>query len=883
MRLQRLANLLRRRRFERELEEEMRYHIERQTDENIAKGMSSEDARSAAMRTFAGLDQRKEECRDIRRLNFVENLMRDVRYALRGSIKYPAFTCAAILTLSLGIGANAAVFTMVNSVLLRQLPFKHAERLVWIWSTRTDRDKAFYSIQNFIDTRARTRTLDDIAAFANWGVNLTGAGDSVRLAGVRISANAFEMLGVDAAFGRTLLPSDGTPGANRVVVISNGLWRTKFGADEHLIGSPVLLNGTAYTVVGVLPPQFAMPNAEVEIASPLVFETDPQRSDRGSNFLRTFARLKPHATPSQAQAELTTITEQLKHEYPNENAKHTAPRVLALRDEVVGSYHALLWTLLGAVGIVLLIACTNLANMTLVRSAARKKDFAIRTALGGSRAQLTRELMTASILLAMVGGVLGLVLASWGVRLLIAIGPADLPRVEEVVLDWRVVAFAACLSLVIGMVFGLIPSMQTNRMDLNRALKSNGRSSGENSAGVRIRRLLVMSEIALSLLLLVGTGLLIRSFIKLQSVSAGVDTRNVLSARLSLPATKYAQSDLMIAFVDRLLQKLRHVPGVRSVSMGSVLPLSGMNTRADFSIAGRPPLTEEERPAAQNRWVAPNYFRTMGIPLFRGRDFNDLDTQSSQSVVVIDEELAKRHFPSQDPLGMHLRVGDSGPNAREVEIVGVVGGVKHFNLDEAPTPTYYSPIAQVPQPALGFLINGMSLVVRAETEPLSLANQVRREIESIDNDVPASAVRTMDELLAASVAPRRFNLLLIEIFAGAALVLAAMGLYSVIAYTVVQRKHEIGIRMALGANASEVFKHVLREGLLLTIFGEAAGLTTALITTRFLSRLLFGVTPTDALTFGSITVILASVALVACYIPARRATSVDPCLALRNE
>ena len=883
MRLQRLANLFRRRRFERELEEEMRYHIERQTDENIAKGMSREDARRAAMRAFAGLEQRKEECRDIRRVNFVENLMRDMRYALRGFIKYPVFTSAAILTLGLGIGANAAVFTMVNSVLLQQLPFKHAERLVWIWSTRTDRDKAFYSIQNFIDTRARTRTLDDIAAFANWGVNLTGAGDAVRLGGVRISANAFEMLGVDAALGRTLLPPDGTPGADRVAVISNGLWRTMFGADEHVVGRPVLLNGTAYTVVGVLPPQFALPNAEVEIASPLVFETDPQRSDRGSNFLRTFARLKPYVTPGEAQAELTTITEQLKHEYPDENAKHTAPRVLALRDEVVGNYHALLWTLLGAVGIVLLIACTNLANMMLVRSAARKKDFAIRTALGGSRVQLTRELLTAGILLATIGGILGLVLASWGVRILIAIGPADLPRVEEVVLDWRVVAFAACLSLVVGLVFGLIPSMQTNRIDLNRALKSNGRSSGERSPGARIRRLLVISEIALSLLLLVGTGLLIRSFTKLQSVSAGVDTRNVLSARLSLPATKYAQPDLMIAFVDRLLQNLQHVPGVRSVSMGSVLPLSGMNTRADFSIAGRPSLTEEERPAAQNRWVAPNYFGTMGIPLLRGRDFNNLDTQSSQSVVLIDEELAKRHFQNQDPLGMHLRVGDSGPNARDVEIVGVVGGVKHFNLDESATPTYYSPITQVPQPALGFLINGISLVVRAETEPLSLANQVRREIESIDNDVPASAVRTMDELLAASVAPRRFNLLLIEIFAGAALVLAAMGLYSVIAYTVVQRKHEIGIRMALGANAGEIFKQVLREGLLLTIFGEAAGLTAAFITTRFLSRLLFGVTPTDALTFVSITVILAAVAVVACCIPARRATSVDPCLALRNE
>src|SRR5262245_13403793 len=883
MRLQRLANLLRRRQFERELEEEMRYHIERQTDENIAKGMSPEEARRATMRAFAGLEQSKEECRDARRINLLENLLRDVRHALRGFMKNPAFTCAVILTLSLGIGANAAVFTMVNSVLLRQLPFKHADRLVWIWSTRTDRDKAFYSIQNFIDTRARTRTLDDMAAFANWGVNLTGAGEPVRLAGVRISANAFEMLGVDAAVGRTLLPSDGTPGANPGVVISNGLWRRKFGADEHVVGRSVLLNGIAYTVIGVLPLQFALPNAEVDIASPLVFEADSQRSDRGSNFLRTFARLKRDATPSEAQSELTTITEQLKQEYPNDNAKHTAPRVLALRDEVVGSYQALLWTLSGAVGIVLIIACTNLANMMLVRSTARKKDFAIRTALGGSRAQLTRELMTASVLLATIGGGLGLVFASWGVRLLIAIGPADLPRVDEVVLDWRVLAFATCLSMVVGVVFGLIPSMHASRIDLNRALKGSGRSSGESSPGLHMRRLLVASEIALSLVLLVGAGLLVRSFIKLQSVSAGVDARNVVSVRLSLPATKYAQPGVMIAFVDRLLQNVQQLPEVRSVSVGSVLPLSGMNTRADFTIVGRPPATVEEQPAAQNRWVAPNYFRTMGIALLRGRDFNDLDTQRSQSIVVIDEELARRHFPNESALGMHLRVGDAGPNAREVEIVGVVGGVKHFNLDDAPTPTYYSPIAQVPQPALGFLINGISLVVRAETEPISLANRVRREIESIDNEVPASTVRTMDDVLAASVAPRRFNLLLIEIFAAAALVLAAMGLYSVIAYTVLQRKHEIGIRMALGASASEVFKHVLHEGLLLTIFGEAAGLITAFLTTRFLSRLLFGVTPADPLTFVSIIVILAAVALVACYIPARRATSVDPSLALRNE
>src|SRR5262245_50366116 len=424
-----------------------------------------------------------------RRRKMLADLWQDLRYGARMLWKRPVFTSMAVLTLGLGIGANTAIFSLVDAVVLRPLPFKYAERLVWIWSTRTDRDKAFYSIQNFIDTRAQAQTFDDVAAFANWGVNLTGSGDAERLAGVRISANAFELLGVDAIAGRVLLPSDGTPEASRVVVISNGLWRRRFGAENHIVGQSILLSGTAYTVVGVLPPSFALPNAEIDIASPLVFETDSQRSDRGSTFLRTFARLKPGVTPKEAQAELATITEQLRRQYINDNAKHTAPRVLTLRDEVVGSYHALLWTLLGAVGIVLLIACTNLANMMLVRSAARRKDFAIRAALGGSRARLTCELMTASLLLASIGGALGVVLASWGVRLLIAIGPADLPRVREVALDWRVLVFAACVSAVVGVVFGLIPSMQASRLDVNRALKAGGRSLGGTAAGRRMRGL----------------------------------------------------------------------------------------------------------------------------------------------------------------------------------------------------------------------------------------------------------------------------------------------------------------------------------------------------------------------------------------------------------
>jgi predicted permease len=878
-----IRSLFRRSQLERELDEEIGFHIDRQVEQLTAQGMPPDDALRAAIRKFSAVEQRKEECRDARRVGVVENLTRDIRYALRGFIKNPGFTAAAILTLSLGIGANTAIFTLVNSVMLRQLPFKHADRLVWIWSTRTDRDKAFYSIQNFVDTRDQVQTLDGMAAFANWGVNLTGYGDAERLAGVRISPNAFAMLGVDAALGRTLSPADGTPEAARVVVISDGLWRRRFGADAGVVGQSVLLNGTSYTVVGILPREFVMPNAEVQIASPLIFETDPQRSDRGSNFLRTFGRLKPGATPQEAQTELTAITERLSQQFPNENAKHTAPRVLALRDEVVGTYGVLLWTLFGAVSMVLLIACTNLTNMVLVRSAARRKDLAIRRALGGSRGQLTRELLTASVLLAAIGGACGVLLAAWSVRLLIAIGPADLPRIHEVTLDWRVIGFAAILSLVIGVLFGLTPAVQASRMDVNRALKAGGRSPGGHAAWAGMRRLLVICEVALSLWLLTGAGLLVRSFIKLQSVDVGVETRNLLMVRISLPASKYAQPEAITAFVERLVDNIDHAPGVESASMGSVLPLSGMNTRADFTIAGRPPRTPAEQPAAQNRWVAAGYFHTMGIPIRSGRDFNDLDTAHSQPTVIIDETLAQRHFPNQNPIGKHLLVSDAGPNTRDVEIVGIAGGVKHFNLDDPPTATYYSPLAQAPQPAAGFLNNGMSLVVRTAGDPLSLSQRVRREIQSLDSEVPASAVQTMDQFLSASIAPRRFNLLLIEVFAVAALVLAAMGLYSVIAYTVVQRRHEIGIRMALGASARDVFQQLLGEGMLLTVCGELAGLAAAFFSTRLLSSLLFGVTPTDPLTYIAISVILAAAACVACYIPARRATSVAPSLALRGE
>jgi putative ABC transport system permease protein len=599
--------------------------------------------------------------------------------------------------------------------------------------------------------------------------------------------------------------------------------------------------------------------------------------------LRTLALLKPGVTPKQVQDELTAITDRLKQQYPVDNAKHTAPRVLTLRDEVIGGYGALLWTLLGAVGIVLFTACTNLANMLLVRSAARQKDFAIRSALGGSRSQLTRELMTAGLLIAGTGGALGLALARWGVRLLVAIGPADLPRAREIALDWHVFAFTCCISLIVGVVFGLTPALQANRIDINHTLKAGGRSDGEDASGRRLRRILVVSEVALSLLLLVGAGLLIRSFVKLQSISVGADTRNVLSVRVSLPAPKYAQSETMNAFVNALVESIQKLPGVDSASVASILPLSGMNTRADFIVAGHPPATEAERPAAQNRWVAPDYFRTMRIPILRGREFGPFDTSRSQPVAVIDAALAERYFRDENPLGQHLEVTDSGPSARTVEIIGVVGNVKHFSLDDSPIPTYYSPLAQVAQPALGFLINGVSLVARTGQNPRANAELVRREIQLLDPNVPASAVQTMEQLLAASVAARRFNLLLIDVFAVMALLLAAMGIYSVVSCTVAQRRREIGIRMALGASSRNVFREILREGMQLTAIGTALGLIAALLSTRFLAGLLFAVTPTDPLTFATITAMIAATSFLACFIPARRATSVDATTALRSE
>jgi predicted permease len=811
-------------------------------------------------------------------------LMQDLRYGCRVLLKNPGFTLVAILTLGLGIGFNTAIFSIVNAVLLRQLPFRNPEQLVWIWATRIDRDKAFFSIPNFKDFRDQNQTLEQMAAYANWGANLTDGGEPERLQGARVTANAFEMLGMGAAVGRTLLIDDEKAEGQRSLVMTYGLWQRRFGADRSVVGRKLTLNGDAYTVVGVLPQSFMLPGTEAEIFIPLALDSDPRRTERGSNFLRAFARLKPGVTREQAQADLATISERLKQQYPDDNAKMTAPKAFSLRDEIVGSYQAALLLLLGAVGLVLLIACSNLANLLLAKASARRKEVAIRMALGASRGRLIRQLLTESVVLALFGGSLGLFLALWGIDLLVALSPVDLPRAQEIAIDQRVLAFTAGLSLLAGLGFGLTPALQASRLNLNEEFKGESRGASGGVRRNRTRNLLVVFELAISLVLLVGAGLLVKSFMRLQQVSPGFEPSNMLLVRLSLPQSSYSTPQSVAAFYQKLAPRIEGLPGVQGVGLANVLPLSASNTRTDFSIVGRPPLSPSEMPGAQNRWVSPGYFQTMRVPLLAGREFTEQDGTDSPGVVVIDEALAHRFFkPDESPIGFHLRIDDGAGEPREVEIVGVSGDVKHFGLDDEPTPTLYAPVYQVPKGSVSFLISNMSLVVRSSTDPMAQAAAVRREVQAIDKDVPASSTKTMEQFLSASVAPRRFSVLLLGIFAGTALLLAAIGIYAVISYLVTQRTHEIGIRMALGAGRRDILTLVVGQGMTLALVGIGIGLVAAFMLTRVMSSLLFNVSATDPTIFAAVSIVLALVALLAIYIPARRAMRVDPMEALRYE
>ena len=811
-----------------------------------------------------------------------DEMFQDLRFGMRMLLKHKGFTTVAILSLTLGIGANTAIFSVVNSVLLRQLPFKDPDRLMAVSSTRIDRDGAPFALPDFLDYRDQNQTLEHIAAYANIGLSLTGMERTERLQAMRVSANIFQMLGVEARSGRTLLPEDDDPGRRHVAVLTYDCWQRRFGGDPQLVGKTLNLNGEPYQAVGILPAKFVLPNKEAELAIPLAPNADPLRNERSStNFLRGIARLKTGVTRQQAELDLTAVVARERQLFGEAYVKKTGVKLIPLRDELVGNVRTALWVLLGSVALVLLIACSNLAALALARASSHQREMAIRKALGATTTRIVRQIMTECLILAFAGGVAGMVLATWGVRFLVALSPTGLPRQQEIGVDLRVLAFAALASLASAAIFGILPALQSARGELNKELGASGRGAGEGARRNRSRSALVIAEVAVSFLLLIGAGLLIQSFRRVQAIEPGFDPANTLALKLSLPKSKYSDRAAVARFTERLATRIQSLPGVESAGAISILPMSTSHT-IDFTVAGRT-LAPDDSHIAQYRLATPDYFRSMKIPLMQGRGIDAHDTADSIPVVVVNENMAKRLWPNASAIGARINIDDNNTGPRPVEIVGVVGNVKHASLESDPTYDVYLPMAQVHKDGVGIITNTHYWIVRSKSDAGTVESAFRREVQDIDREVATSSVRTLEDYLADSVAPRRFNLRVLTIFSAAALVLAAIGIYGVVSYTVKQRTPEIGIRLALGARRSSVFRLIVGQGLKVVLVGVGLGAIGAFAVTRLIRNLLFGVTPTDAVTFILVSLILTVIALVACTAPARRAMKVDPLIALRND
>lgn len=810
--------------------------------------------------------------------------IQDFHMALRLSQKNRGFAAVIVLTLALGIGANTTIFSLVNAVLLRRLPFKNPDQLVWIWSSRADGHKTNFSLPDFMDYRDANRTLDQMAAFAAWNANLENAGEPERLFGVRASANVFQMLGVEPEAGRLLLDEDDKPGNPRIVVLSHGFWNRRFGGSADMLGKQITLDDVTYSVAGILPAGFSFPGMEADIVVPLVPDADPLRNERSSiSFLRVIGRLKDGFTRQQAEADLNGIAGRLQGLYPAANASKKGTVLVPLKEQLVGNYRLAFSVLSAAVGLVLLIACANLANLVLARASTRYREMAIRMAIGASRLRMIRQLLTENILLALLGGCLGLLLTRPAIKVIIALSPASLPHASEIQPDARVLLFTLLISLLSGVLFGLLPALSISKQNLAEELKGSGKGTSDGSRGNRVRNLLILSEIALSLLLLIGGGLLAKSFLRLQAVSPGFAIRNLLVARLSLPKTPFSNPESVTSFQEQLSAGIEALPGALSAGAIAPLPLSGANVRVPFIISDRPALPVSEQPVTEYRMTGPNYFHTMSIPLQSGRDFTNRDTSHSQPVAMINETFARRYWPGSSPVGAHIKLDDNNRGPREVEIIGVVGDVRHTALNVEPAPETYVPISQVPEESVFLLTNNLTWVVRTSAEPLALAAAVRREIQSVNGKVATGSIKSMEQLLASSLTQGRFNLFLLGAFALAALTLAGMGVYAVISFSVAQRAQELAIRMALGAQKFDVLSLVVGGGLKMVLTGVAIGLVGAGILTRVMANLLYGVGATDPPTFAFMALLLVLTTMLASYLPARRAARVDPLAALRAE
>ncbi|HEX5889841.1 MAG TPA: ABC transporter permease [Pyrinomonadaceae bacterium] len=821
----------------------------------------------------------------------MSTLWQDIRYGVRMLWKNRGITAIVIFALALGIGANTAIFSVVNTVLLRPLPYEESDRLVFLNEKSPVLDEMSISYPNFSDWRAHNQSFENIGVYNRGSYNLTGTGEAERIVTGQMSADLFTVLRANALHGRVYTNDEDKPGGTPVVVLSYGLWQRRFGGQMSILNQPITLNGKSYTVIGVMPQTFQYPS-RVEMWVPVGQLSDSAAwKSRGNHpGLYGVGRLKPGVTFEQADADMNTLAANLEKQYPDSNAGNRV-RLRPLLEIYVSDVRRALWVIFAAVGFVLLIACANIANLLLARATARRKEMAIRTAVGASRWRLARQLVTESVVLSLIGGAIGLLLARWGIDLILYVSPDAIPRSREIGLDWMVLAFTIGVSFLTGILFGLIPAIQAGEVDVHETLKETGRGV---SGRQWLRSSLVVVEVATTLVLLIGAGLMIRSFYLLQKVNPGFSYEHLTSFSVSLPQRKYANQETRASFYNRLLENIRALPGVESSAAASGLPLGNNGWQTSFLVDGQPRPPREQTPLMEACLVTPDYFRAMNIPVLRGRVFNDRDDRShlagrdlsklsenereiaALNTIVIDEEFARRHWPNEDAVGKRIRLGGDD-DGQLLEVIGVVGRVKMESLNQNRDRVQgYFPYAQLPN-------GGMTVLVKGSSDPNQLMSSIRAAVKEIDPDQPIYNPRTMHEIRAESVAGERLNLTLLSLFAGIALVLAIVGIYGVMSYSVTQRTHEIGIRMAIGARPRDVFTMILGQGMKLALIGVAIGLLLAFALTRLMATMLFGVEPTDVPTFAAISILLISVAVLACYLPGRRATKVEPTVSLRYE
>jgi putative ABC transport system permease protein len=796
-------------------------------------------------------------------------LKQDIRYGFRMLIKKPGFTIVAILTLALGIGANTAIFSVVNSILLKPLPFNNSDRIVAMSGT-TSTGQTWISYPNLEDYRRQNNVFEEISALTPQSVNLTGMETPDRVRGGFVSSGFFKVFDVQPSMGRVFQPEEDQIGSQRVTVVNHNVWKSRFGSDPNLIGKSLILNGEPFTVVGIMPPDFQIPIDEIEVWIPAQYYPNYKPVRSAHNYF-AIGRLKPGVELSKAQAEMDTIANRLAQAYPEDN-KGIGIKLTQLQEMIVSDIRPALLVLLAAVGFILLIACANIANLLLARGAARNREVAIRAALGASRVRLLTQLLTETTILGLLGGCLGLLIALWGVDILVSLNPQNLPSGLKIAPDIRVLCFTLLLSIFTGLLFGLFPALQLSKPDLLRSLKEGGRGSGEVT-GQKLRSAFVISQVALSLVLLIGAGLLIKSFYRLLTVDPGFKSENLLTMEYRLPINKYSKPEQQNEFHRQVVEKIRVVPGVRSAALVLGLPFSGNGGARIFTLPDRELPEKDKEPRALFNTATPGYFETIGIPLLKGRSFTDQDGPDSAKVILINQSMASQYWPNDDPIGKQVHLPQ---NNITVSVIGVVGNAKQFGLSEELRPQIYACYTQNPNIFA-------TIVARTDVEPMSLAESVKKAVWSVDKDQPMWKIRTVDYLLERNVASERFVVMLMSVFAALALILTSLGIYGVISYSVTQRTQEIGVRMALGALERDVLKLVISQAAFLALIGVVIGLAASFALTRLMSSLLFGVSPTDPVTFAGITMLLFAVAMLACYLPARRATKVDPMVALRYE